>query len=51
MSVKRQLNEYLNWCWRVTDQERTQLPVPEYLKGWRSEYLKPFLPVPAHITL
>ncbi|WP_240220967.1 ribonuclease D [Rheinheimera hassiensis] len=51
MSVKRQLNEYLNWCWRVTDQERAQLPVPEYLKGWRSEYLKPFLPVPAHITL
>ena len=51
MSVKRQLNEYLNWCWRVTDQERDQLPVPEYLKGWRSEYLKPFLPVPAHITL
>ncbi|PKM20581.1 MAG: ribonuclease D [Gammaproteobacteria bacterium HGW-Gammaproteobacteria-15] len=51
MSVKRQLNEYLNWCWRVTDQERELLPRPEYLKGWRAEYLKPFLPVPAHITL
>lgn len=51
MSVKRQLNEYVNWCWRVTEQERGQLPMPEYLKGWRAEYLKPFLPVPAHITL
>lgn len=51
MSVKRQLNEYLNWCWRVTDQEREQLPVPEFLKGWRAEYLQPFLPIPAHITL
>lgn len=51
MSVKRQLNEYLNWCWRVTDQERNQMPVPEYLKGWRAEYLMPFLPVPAHIKL
>jgi len=51
MSVKRQLNEYLNWCWRVTDQERNQLPVPEYLKGWRAEYLKPFLPVPSHINV
>lgn len=51
MSVKRQLNEYLNWCWRVSEQERALLPRPEYLKGWRAEYLMPFLPVPAHISL
>lgn len=49
MSVKRQLNEYLNWCWRVSDTERQQLPTPEYLKGWRAEYLLPFLPRPEHI--
>jgi len=50
MSVKRQLNEYLNWCWRVSDAERALLPVPEYLKGWRLTYLAPFLPRPGHIT-
>jgi ribonuclease D len=50
MSVKRQLNEYLNWCWRVSDAERALLPIPEYLKGWRAVYLKPFLPQPNHIS-
>ncbi|WP_397472574.1 ribonuclease D [Rheinheimera sp.] len=50
MSVKRQLNEYLNWCWRVSDEERQQLPVPEYLTGWRQRHLVPFLPWPAHIS-
>jgi ribonuclease D len=50
MSVKRQLNEYLNWCWRVSDAERALLPIPEYLKGWRAVYLKPFLPQPDHIA-
>lgn len=51
MSVKRQLNEYLNWCWRVSDAERALLPVPEYLTGWRKLHLMPFLPLPAHISL
>src|SRR5690606_28272122 len=50
MSVKRQLNEYLNWCWRVSDEERQQLPIPEYLTGWRQLHLAPFLPQPAHIS-
>lgn len=49
MSVKRQLNEYLNWCWRISDDERALLPLPEYLKGWRKQALAPFLPQPAHI--
>ena len=49
ISVKRQLNEYLNWCWRVSDQDRALLPLPEYLQGWRAELLAPFLPQPAHI--
>ncbi|MEH8017956.1 ribonuclease D [Rheinheimera muenzenbergensis] len=49
ISVKRQLNEYLNWCWRVSDQDRALLPLPEYLQGWRAELLRPFLPRPAHI--
>ncbi len=51
ISVKRQLNEYLNWCWRVSDQDRALLPLPEYLQGWRAQQLLPFLPQPAHIHL
>lgn len=51
LSVKRQLNEYINWCWRVSDDERKQLPLPEYLQGWRSQLLQPYLPKPQHITL
>jgi ribonuclease D len=50
LSVKRQLNEYLNWCWRVTDQQRQALPTPEYCQGWRREYLLPFLTLPEHIS-
>jgi len=49
LSVKRQLNEYLNWCWRVSDSERALLPTPEYLRGWRREILLPYLPKPAHV--
>lgn len=49
LSVKRQLNEYLNWCWRVTDEERQQLPQPEFLSGWRRDILLPYLPVPAQV--
>ncbi|MGI5308892.1 ribonuclease D [Rheinheimera sp. WS51] len=51
LSVKRQLNEYINWCWRVSDQQRSTLPVPEYLKGWRRQVLLPYLPVPEHIAV
>ena len=50
VSVKRQLNEYLNWCWRVSDEQRVELPLPEYLKGWRKQFLQPFLPQPKHIN-
>lgn len=50
ISVKRQLNEYLNWCWRVSDDDRQHLPVPEFMLGWRAELLLPFLPRPAHIN-
>ncbi|WP_306521345.1 ribonuclease D [Rheinheimera sp.] len=49
LSVRRQLNEYLNWCWRVTDEERSLLPVPEFLRGWRRSLLLPYLPQPAHV--
>ncbi len=49
LSVKRQLNEYLNWCWRVTDEERLLLPQPEYLRGWRRNLLLPYLPQPLHV--
>ena len=49
LSVKRQLNEYLNWCWRVSDDERSQLPIPEYLRGWRRDILLPYLPKPAQV--
>ncbi len=50
LSVKRQLNEYLNWCWRVTDEQRKELPLPEFLRGWRRPLLLAFLPVPAHVA-
>lgn len=49
LSVKRLLNEYLNWCWRVTAVEREQLPLPEFLRPWRWQYLRGFLPVPQHV--
>lgn len=49
IAVRRQTTEYFNWCWRVSDEERHQLPVPEFLRGWRREVLIKFLPVPAHI--
>lgn len=49
LSVKRQLNEYLNWCWRITAEERNQVPLPEFLRGWRWPLLREFLPLPAHI--
>jgi ribonuclease D len=49
LSVKRQLNEYLNWCWRVSDAERPLLPLPEFLGGWRREILLPYLPVPPQV--
>ncbi len=49
LSVKRQLNEYLNWCWRVSDEERSLLPLPEFLQGWRREILLPYLPIPEHV--
>ena len=49
ISVKRQLNEYLNWCWRVSDQDRELLPIPEYMQGWRKDKLLPYLPQPSHI--
>lgn len=51
MSTRRQLHEFFNWCWRVTDEERQLLPIPEYLSGWRKTRLMPFLPIPAHIEL
>lgn len=50
LSVKRQLNEYINWCWRVSDTERSLLPTPEYLQGWRRQLLFPYLPKPQHIA-
>ena len=50
LSVKRQLNEYLNWCWRISDDERQLLPIPEFLTGWRRAVLVPHLPVPAHVA-
>lgn len=49
LSVKRQLNEYLNWCWRVSDEERSLLPLPEFLQGWRRDILLPHLPIPDHV--
>ncbi|NRQ41320.1 ribonuclease D [Rheinheimera sp. YQF-2] len=50
MSVKRQLNEYLNWCWRIADDDRQLLPLPEYMQGWRQSRLLPYLPKPVHIV-
>lgn len=51
LSTRRQLHEFFNWCWRVTDDERVILPRPEYLSGWRETVLMPYLPMPDHIVL
>ena len=50
LAVKRQLNEYLNWCWRVTPAERELLPLPELLQGWRRPLLLTHLPVPKQVA-
>lgn len=49
MAVRRQSTEYFNWCWRVSDEDRVQLPLPEFLRGWRREVLLGHLPVPDHV--
>lgn len=49
LSTRRQLHDFFNWCWRVADDERQLLPIPEYLSGWRATVLMPHLPIPAHI--
>mgnify|MGYP005836872335 CR=1 FL=1 len=51
LSTRRQLHEFFNWCWRVSDEERPLLPNPEYLSGWRAEVLQPYLVLPEHLTL
>lgn len=50
LSTRRQLHDFFNWCWRVTDDERPLLPVPEYLSGWRATVLKPYLPILTHTS-
>ncbi|MDX1676295.1 ribonuclease D [Arsukibacterium sp.] len=50
ISIRRQMHEYFNWCWRVTDEERVLLPIPEYLTGWRQQLLLPRLPRPAQVS-
>ncbi len=49
MAVRRQSTEFFNWCWRVSDEDRAQLPVPEFLRGWRREVLLKSLPLPLHV--
>lgn len=51
LSTRRQLHEFFNWCWRVADADRAELPIPEYLSGWRKAILMPYLPIPEHIIL
>lgn len=50
LSVKRQQAEYINWCWRISDEERAELPLPELLLGWRFAIIRAFLPIPAHVA-
>lgn len=50
LATKRQQTEFLNWCWRVPAKCRTQLAKPELLRGWRREWLLPYLPWPNHIN-
>ena len=49
LATKRQQTEFLNWCWRVTDAQRADLPTPELLRGWRHAKLQPYLPWPEHL--
>jgi ribonuclease D len=51
ISTRRQLHEFFNWCWRISDEDRSVLPIPEYLNGWRATILAPFLTMPAHIAI
>lgn len=50
LSTRRQLHEYFNWCWRVTDEARHTLPMPEYVSGWRATLLKEYLNHPRHVA-
>ncbi|MCH8537109.1 MAG: ribonuclease D [Alkalimonas sp.] len=50
LASKRQQTEFLNWCWRITAEVRSELPAPELLRGWRREKLQPFLPWPEHLN-
>ena len=50
LATKRQQTEFLNWCWRIRDDERLQLPEPELLRGWRQPLLAPVLPFPTHLV-
>lgn len=50
LATRRQLHEFFNWCWRVSDAERAALPYPEFLSGWRADLLQPYLPLPAHVS-
>jgi ribonuclease D len=49
IAVRRQSTEFFNWCWRVSDEDRVLLPVPEFLRGWRRELLLCHLPIPQHL--
>lgn len=51
LATRRQLHEYFNWCWRVSDSERMLLPLPEFLQPWRASLLALFLALPAHIDI
>lgn len=50
LATRRQLHEYFNWCWRVSDAERTLLPLPEFLSSWRQPLLQSHLKLPAHLV-
>ncbi|WP_337880859.1 ribonuclease D [Rheinheimera sp.] len=49
LAVRKQVNELFNWIWRISDDERSVVPVPELLRNWRLPLLKPYLPAVAHI--
>ena len=39
IASKRIINEYLSWCWKLTDEQRSTVNKPKLLTGWRFEMI------------
>lgn len=37
IASKRQINQLLSWCWKLTDEQKAESTKPDLLVGWRNE--------------